>query len=292
MQPDNSDSQRVCSHNRAVEDHLPSVVNADWFAELNKQDRLNTLTRLLCPTEISVNFVPLPYFGFIFCLLCVSISFIERKVSYALVGIFIAVFWSVYVYKMEQLKRSSQQAIERGSQILKALEDRRTLNVLVGALSTSTSDVKPEIEAALLRLLPRVQSEEADLLDLSARQHLYRILLGNQNHRQDYHLAIIKMAEVIQDVEAIPTLKKITSRNLRSASVNIPIYLAAEACLKKLEARWAEVKDEKTLMRASSNNAEEAANLLRAASGVPEVRADSLLRPSQSESSPDPEAES
>lgn len=265
----------------STQDGEPNVINSEWIARLDKTARLHNLTWMLSPTNIRVNYYPLPYLLFFLPVFLCFISYIEGKISYSVVGIVGGVLWAVYLFKVENLKADTGRAVVQGIAVLKTTEDKQAIGCLAKALHTSTHIVAQEIEYVLTRLLPTAGPNDAALLDAEARKSLYRAMNGNHNTKQEFVLAIIHCLRTIGDVDAVPALKRITAKNLGAASVNVPIYLAAENCLKSLEAQWAEAQQSRTLVRASDAASVPGETLLRGVSNAQENSVSELLHPSQ-----------
>lgn len=260
----------------------PPEITLEWLAQLNRNARLHQATWLLSPTYIRLNYCPFPYLLFIippvFCLF----SYIDRQISMALVGLGFGIGWALYLFHVEKLKATTGRALFEGVYALRTTEDKQAVSPMSGALRTSHSLIAQEIETALTRLLPQLKANDQALLDANTKQNLYQALMGSQK-KQEFLLAIIRCLQTLGDVEAVPALKRITAKNLGAASVNVPIYLAAETCLKILEGQWAEYQQSQTLVRASGVSSLPGATLLRAASGTQTTSADELLHPSQAE---------
>ena len=265
----------------STQDGEPNIINSEWIARLDKTARLHNLTWLLSPTNIRINGLPIIGIPLVIFIFLFTVSCVERQISFGVVGIVGGVLWAAYVFKVEKLKADTGRAVVQGIAVLKTTEDKQSIGCLAKALHTSTHIVAQEIEYVLTRLLPTAGVNDSALLDAEARKSLYRAMNGNHNTKQEFVLAIIHCLRTIGDVDAVPALKRITAKNLGAASVNVPIYLAAENCLKSLESQWAEAQQSRTLVRASDAASVPGETLLRGVSNAQETSISELLHPSQ-----------
>lgn len=263
-------------------DALLPKITSEWLAQLNRNARLHQATGFLSPTYIRLNYCPLPYTLFIFPVLLCLVSYTERRLSYAIVGIGFGIVWAVYLFQVEKLKAATGRALAEGIYALRTTDDKQAVSPIAGALRTSPSLIAQEIENALTRLLPQLTANDQAFLDENAKQNLY-LALTRSPKKQEFLLAVIRCLQALGDVEAVPALKHITAKNLGAASVNVPVYLAAETCLKTLEEQWAEHLQSQTLVRASGVDSLPGTTLLRAASDTQTTSVDELLHPSQAE---------
>ncbi len=136
-------------------------------------------------------------------------------------------------------------------------------------------------EKALTRLLPRLQTEDAAMLDEEQRSCLWRILANNPYpEHKDLTVAILRALERIGDDEALPTVQFLANLTPRN-EIEREIHIAARECLPLLQARVAGRTDPHLLLRATTSDAGHA--LLRSAGGTDRSEADVLLRPQYEE---------
>ncbi|HLK60665.1 MAG TPA: hypothetical protein VKU00_29145 [Chthonomonadaceae bacterium] len=131
-----------------------------------------------------------------------------------------------------------------------------------------------KIKACLIRLLPKLQSSDADLLSAEQRGSLYRALNGQDTQLS---LAILKAFQQVGDLHALPVVEKLARGEGRTAQ-NIELQQAAQECLPFLIARIENEREQHQLLRASGSSAAAPDTLLRPASGAGQAEAHELLR--------------
>ena len=170
---------------------------------------------------------------------------------------------------------------------------RKTIELLTEAAGTQPvaaliegleiTDEREFAMSVLKELLPRLQSSDAPLL--SPRHHnilncqLTRKPIFRFPSRTDFILATLKAHEQIGGTDDLPTVERL-AKGEGSAKQNYNIRKAAQECLPYLQARSEGQDLRQTLLRASSESADSAANLLRPASAASSADPAQMLRAS------------
>ena len=178
---------------------------------------------------------------------------------------------------------------ETAAATLTKVDDVRCVGALIDVWTPSgrvcyPGRIREQARAALTRLLPRLQAEDAPQLKEAQRTLLRGVLAsaGQTYSLQDFNpkfvVAILHCFAQIGDWKSLPQVQKLVTAENPS-----PVRVAARECLPILEALAEKQKPGETLLRASS--ATEAASvspetLLRPAAPQKEVTPDTLLRPS------------
>jgi hypothetical protein len=189
---------------------------------------------------------------------------------------------------------------------LAELGDARSVGPLAETLSIPDPQLRSIVEGALIRLLPQMRADQADLLNAEQRACLYRVMNGKN---PELTIAILKGLEQIGDEKALPIVQKLAEREVKpednlthttdSVSGTVQPSLlrkielelfgdkirsgsrireAARECLPYLQERIAQERARETLLRASDTMQSTPDTLLRAAEGVPAVDPRQLLR--------------
>jgi HEAT repeat protein len=108
-------------------------------------------------------------------------------------------------------------------------EDVRAVGLLAEALSFGDKAVRAVAEQALIRLLPRLQPEDAELLNKKQRECLYRAM---RNGNPELVIAILKALTRVGDEEALRHVEDLCM-NARDPRVR----WAAMECLPGLKER-------------------------------------------------------
>lgn len=139
-----------------------------------------------------------------------------------------------------------------------AQDDIHAVGPLLDALAMDSGESQHKAMEALTRLLPRLTSQDAHLLNDAQRATLYRILStpsGNRNpagekERLNFRLSIVKALEHIGDSKALPIVERLARNNATAASAK-RLQEAASACLPYLRARVEEHGTRSTLLRSA-----------------------------------------
>lgn len=161
----------------------------------------------------------------------------------------------------------ASKAHKKAASELTAIEDIRAVGPLAESLDIEDKGVHAEVQAALIRLLPRLQSSDAALLDANSRACLNRAL-GGLN--ETFTLAILKAYEQTGDASALPFVDKLargeagTGKTKQTPSPRI--IEAAQECREFLQIRVERQRASQTLLRGAS---------------ATDAAPDTLLRPAQ-----------
>jgi hypothetical protein len=154
-------------------------------------------------------------------------------------------------------------------------DDVSIIGPMAEALEYRSRPAREAATAALLRLLPRLQEDSADLLTVEQRGNLHRALMG-KNPR--LVLAVLNTVQQIGDSKAMPNVQKLAA-GLGIAGEDIGIQEAAQHTLLLLRQRIDARHAPATLLRASSVEAAGTEDLLRpATAGAADTQSALLLR--------------
>jgi hypothetical protein len=155
--------------------------------------------------------------------------------------------------------------------LAKHFDDVSIVGPLAEALEYRSKAVREAATAALIRLLPRLQPNDSDLLTSEQHNSLHRTLTGNN---PELVLAVLVALGKIGDSGAIPNVEKLAA-GLGVAAEDERIRDMAQQTLLVLRQRVELQRAPQTLLRAAS---EEGGELLRAATGSRGEEANELLR--------------
>jgi hypothetical protein len=175
------------------------------------------------------------------------------------------------------------------------LNDVRAVGLLVDILRMNYWDINQYSMDALIDLLPRLQSDEDDLLDREQRAFLCaklgklpkrpsrgRTAASEAGYRREaaFRIAILHAFARIGDSAALTAVEALTRGDAYTAE-EIRIQEAAQACLPLLQMRAEQARSNQTLLRPSSASDPAGETLLRAVVAAPETHPEQLLRPHQ-----------
>ena len=156
---------------------------------------------------------------------------------------------------------------------LTAIDDLRAVGPLAESLAIEDKRVRAQVQAALIRLLPRLQSSDAALLTPNSRASLNRALNGTN---ETLTLAILKAYEQVGDEAALPFVERLAAQGTNGKRTrhtsSARVADAAQGCLGYLRVRVEYQQAGKTLLRGAS---------------ALDIAPDTLLRPAQ-ETASDP----
>jgi len=190
--------------------------------------------------------------------------------------------WGVYALILAAgiaLPWSSANTRRTSAAALAHFDDVRVIGPLAEILETADRPTRQLVSDALIRLLPRLQSSDAHLLNEDQRECLCRILSGADWQHPELAVAVMEAFQRVGDSRALILIERLADIHARS-SAQRQIRAAAASCLPALRARVVQEPARLTLLRPSSGNSG-ADTLLRAAeSTVPsETDVQQLLRP-------------
>lgn len=169
---------------------------------------------------------------------------------------------------------------QRYHQIINALsqmDDVRAVGPLAEALSLQDINSRVAVARALERLLPRLEIENADLLDSPQRAALHKLLnTGAPEKESRLMLTIVNSLSRIQDTSALATMEILANRTPQTANERLVVEAAAESVVVLREAKH-RLETPQTLLRASAQDTP-AVQLLRAAHQTSDTPVEQLLR--------------
>ena len=181
------------------------------------------------------------------------------------------------------MSKSHKEAAEKLAQF----GDVRAVGLLTEALESNDAQLVTAARDALIRLLPRLQFSDANLLSAEQRDILNRALPSaiTQEDR-NLSLATLKAYEQIGSENEEVAVEKLAASSV--AAYDSALRQAAQDCLPYLRASVARRKESASLLRASQAENVRPETLLRpAAYAANSNDAQELLRSSQTEQEPD-----
>jgi len=172
-------------------------------------------------------------------------------------------------------------------------DDVQTVGLLVDSLRMNYWDISQIVMDALIELLPRLQSEDAYLLNAEQRALLAsklntapkRSVKDMRASAQEtysrlisFRVAILQAFAHVGDSSALPAVEKLARQEAKTVEQQ-RIQEAAQECLQGLRLRAQQERDPKTLLRATASNNAETETLLRASTSAPAPPPEQLLRP-------------
>ena len=231
-------------------------------ADVRRLSRIQKATRAARMLYVLV-FVPILFFD----LITGHHEIIHGSGAFA--GLFLGLFY---------LQAYVQRKIARP---LIALDLPQAVGPLIDVLATSDVLRDQEINDVLIRLLPRLQASDANLLLPRHRKYLNQFLgrdaswlYPNTASRAELKIAILRTLEQVGDKTSLPAVEK-----LAKSAANLQVRLAAQDCLPFLQQRVDHSNTQQTLLRASGADAAPEV-LLRPASSGEEAAPEQLLRAS------------
>lgn len=179
------------------------------------------------------------------------------------------------------------------SQALARLDDIRTVGPLIDTLKMDYRDIHRVSTNALIKLLPRLQANDADLLTAEQRAVLCRKLSripiraarDERDLSQDAYtraislrIAILQAFAQVGDSGALPIVEWLAQIEAMTEDER-RIQEAAQACLPTLRLRVEQEQNDQTLLRAADVSGADAKTLLRTFEGSQETVPEQLLRP-------------
>jgi hypothetical protein len=155
--------------------------------------------------------------------------------------------------------------------LAKHFDDVSIVGPLAEALEYRSKRVREAATAALIRLLPLLQTSDSDLVNSEQRNCLHRALMGNS---PELVVAVLGALGQIGDSRAIPNVERLAA-GLGVAVEDERIRKMAQETVLLLRQRMELQRAPQTLLRAAS---EEGGELLRAATGSEGPEANVLLR--------------
>ncbi len=166
------------------------------------------------------------------------------------------------------------------ARLLSRIDDVRAVGPLANALESRdlwvVSSTRALAAESLVRLLPNVSSADANLLNSSQRECLYRALDHAGLFDADLTSAVIRVMGKIGDETAERPLRKLIA-NRYFIGRHSELHVEAEAALDAIHARVASAQAPEMLLRASVGT-EEPGSLLRAIQPEPDINPEQLVR--------------
>lgn len=136
---------------------------------------------------------------------------------------------------------------------------------------------KPNLEAALKRILPRVRPEQASLLT-ERQKSMLLVLLSMPYIDVELTLCTLSALSQIGDARALSTVQRLADANAITPKTR-KVRDAARACLEHIRLRVELARQSQTLLRASCLDPDPPEQLLRPMITYPTTPPEQLLRP-------------
>lgn len=158
------------------------------------------------------------------------------------------------------------------------LNEKQLVGHLAEMLDYPDPEMRSTAAAALTNLLPRLNANDTNLLNVKQRACLYRMLkMSNANSDCDFILAILTALEQVGDKDAVPFVERLAKTNPWGIKQK-KIRDAAAQCLPNLLDVANRTKESMTLLRASSSAGTTPEMLLRPVTAPPDVVPGEMLR--------------
>ncbi len=205
----------------------------------------------------------------------------------------VILFWAVFTGFMIGAILSPRKKLRQKAQTLASLNDVRAVCPLIDTWKMEDGGIHKIANQALIDLLPRLRSEDSDLLNAEQRILLYRALNRAPNRNRSnirirsqeayqrkvaFQIAALQALAQVGDRHALPTVERLARREAQNQDQQ-RIRDAAQECLPLLKLRIEQQYSNETLLRASRAFDATGDTLLRAAHGVQQTSSEQLLRP-------------
>jgi hypothetical protein len=196
--------------------------------------------------------------------------------------------WTGLLCLTSQLHRIAQSHTQtRAARQLASMNHVAAVGILAEALEWPDTSTRESAIAALTRLLPQLNVDDAALLDEKQRACLYRMLqLQNAGRYSDLMQAILQALEQVGDEAALGYVERLAHSQPTTERQN-QVKQAAVHCLPLLEEHIVATRSSRTLLRASAPERAGAAVLLRPASMGDTVVPEELLRAADGQNDPE-----
>lgn len=252
----------------AVQEHIPPELQA-LITEIRETREKSSHPGMRLPYLLASWCVIVP-----FCAFHTFVQFSEGSKIFAALWAFLAVA-GTQLYRLTLLPWQTASARR-----LAEYDSVKGVGLMVEVLEWPDPASKIAATSALIRLLPRLKTSDAHLLNPDQRHILYkRLTLGNVRTEYDLIIATLKALEQVGDLSAVGYVQKLSqARAVTSAQVRV--VQAAQDCLPYLLKRAEANQSSQYLLRASYSEEHNPATLLRPARDD-SVAPEELLRPQE-----------
>ena len=222
----------------------------------------------------------LPYLLASWCVIVPFCAF-QTFVQFSAGSKMLAALWAFLAVTGTQLYRLTLLPWQTASaRRLAEYDSVKGVGLMVEVLEWPDPASKLAATSALIRLLPRLKTSDAHLLNPEQRQILYkRLTVGNVRAEFDLIMAILKALEQVGDLSAVGYVQKLSqARAITSAQMRV--VQAAQDCLPYLLKKAEANQSSQYLLRASYAEDHNPATLLRPARDD-SVAPEELLRPQE-----------
>jgi hypothetical protein len=230
----------------------------------------------------------LPFSGLFLCLLVLKLGLVPHDYEAVCFCMgFVSIF--LLAYLISPVRKRWHSTVQN----LASCEDPQVIGSLIDTLGMSDPSRKSRFRdrfldetqamarAALVRLLPRLQAGDADLLNKEQRNTLHQILACELPYvwREDaaLNVAILKAFAQIGDQRELTLVEGIVVG--RGKPHHILVREAAQACLPQLKQRIQQQAQASQLLRPAEDNETQADTLLRPTQEKKDTRRQELLHP-------------
>jgi hypothetical protein len=252
----------------AVQEKTPPELQA-LITEIREAREKSSQPGMRLPYLIASWFIIVPF--------CAVLTFVQLSEGSKL----LAALWACLAVAGTQLYRLTLLPWQTASaRRLAEYDSVKGVGLMVEVLEWPDPASKLAASSALIRLLPRLKTSDAHLLNPDQRQILYkRLTLGNVRAEYELIMATLKALEQVGDVSAVGYVQKL-SQARATTSAQVRVVQAAQDCLPYLLKRAESNQSSQYLLRASYSEEHNPATLLRPARDD-SVAPEELLRPQE-----------
>ncbi|MCW3055026.1 MAG: hypothetical protein JWN14_4196 [Chthonomonadales bacterium] len=206
------------------------------------------------------------------------------------------VFWLGMTLFLTGSILEPRKRLRKMAQTLVDTNDVRAVGALIDTLKLEDRKIRSIAVEGLIKLLPRLQAKDAELLNPEQRALLCSRLsrppkkidvnlrpLSPAAYQREvaFRVAILQAFAQVGDSRALAVVERLVQGEAKTEELR-QVQAAAQACLPSLILRCEQIRSHKTLLRAADASDTGAETLLRAAQGTRETPPEQLLRPDSS----------
>lgn len=207
----------------------------------------------------------------------------------------LTLFWIGIIGFISRSVLQPRKQLRALARTLAERNDVRATGPLIDTFKMGDRNMQEIATDALIELLPRLRTTDANLLNAEQRAILcHKLTRIPQRAAEDprpaikvaytraisFRVAIFQAFAQVGDSAALPIVERLAQGEAKTVEQK-RIQAEAQACLPPLKLRIVQMRNPQTLLRAASASDTGAETLLRAAKGGQETNPVQLLRPSQ-----------
>ena len=239
-----------------------------------RRRRMNTLALAVFPISLGV-LLPLALFP------------VTQSVAFSVL-LSLSLFYLCAVYYVQRDRRKIEKFKANYKQSILALTERGGISaipILTGAMWNIDPEIAGAVPPALIRLLPRLQAENAELLPPEQRANLHRLLLHASEPNIELKLAALSALIQCGDEKTLRVLQSLLAN--KGFRPQDPLLLEAVREQEPLlAARLEQERVNAVMLRPASAPDDAPQTLLRPAYGAEESEPQQLLRASNGSDAP------